>query len=449
MKQKPPIDDKLIEFRFPTVKETVLKNGLTVMVIEQPKIPKVYYRVGIQVGEKHDPPGKEGTLDLLSLLIKKGTQRRSYEEIVEQVDFMGGELDAVSRRDFFYLFGEFLQEYAAQGLEIVADVLMNPVFPPEELEKEKAKMLADLENEKSSPAFLANRKFNEVLFQPHPYARYKTPESLQAIDRQTIQEMHDRYIRPNNSYLVIAGAVTFEEAVQLAREYLEGWDQKPLPADTAPEPQPPKRRTVFLIDRPDSEQSNILLGNVLFNRKHPDYEKAVVMNKILGGGASGRLFMYLREEKGYTYGAYSSIRTYKDHGAFSANAEVRTEVTREATDGFFEQFRAMREAPVSEEDLKNAKRYLIGVFPLQNETPSSIASLAMQQKLYDLPDDYWNQYLKAIDAVTREDVQNIARTYLRDEEMAVVVVGDAGKIKDSLTAFGPVKVFDVDNNPVE
>ncbi len=448
MRQTPPIDDRIIEFHFPEIKESVLNNGLTVLVIEQPKIPKVYYRVGINVGEKHDPPGKEGSMELLSLLIKKGTESRTYEEIVEQVDFMGGELDAVSRRDFFYLFGEFLQEYAEQGLEIIADVLMNPIFPEEELQKEKIKMLADLENEKSSPAFLANRKFNEVLFNPHPYARYKTPESLQAIDRDTIQDIHKQYFVPNNAYLVMAGAITAKEAIALAEQYLATWQHQTLPAQTVPEPQPPGQRTVYLVDRPDSEQSNILLGNLLFQRKHPEYEKALVMNKILGGGASGRLFLYLREEKGYTYGAYSSIRTYKDHGAFSANAEVRTEVTREATDGFFEQFRKMRDELVSEEDLKNAKRYLIGVFPLQNETPSSIAALVMQQKLYNLPDGYWDHYLTAIGDVTREDVQLMARKYLRDNEMAVVIVGDARRIKDALADLGSVQVFDVENNKV-
>ncbi len=448
MKQKPPIDDRLITFRFPQIEEVVLENGLTVLIIEHPKIPKVYFRLGTLMGERHDPDGQEGSMELLASLIKKGTRQRSYTAIVEQVDYMGGELEAVVRRDFFYLYGEFLAEYADQGLAILADVAQSPIFPEEELEKERQKMLADLENEKSSPAFLANRKFNEVLFTPHPYARYKTAESIQRIQRETLLTLHKQYLVPNNSFLVIAGNITRKDALALAEHHFGSWQRRSLPELTAPPPQPPQQRSVFLVDRPNSEQSNILIGNLLFPRTHPDYEKALVMNKILGGGASGRLFLYLREEKGYTYGAYSSIRTYREHGAFSANAEVRTEVTADAIAGFFEQFEKIRNEQVSETDLKNAKRYLIGVFPLQNETPSSIAALALQQKLYGLPADYWNQYLARIDAVTPEDVQEMARKYLTVNAMAIIVVGDAARVQESLTTFGPVATFDVENQPI-
>ncbi len=447
MKQTPPIDDHLITFRFPQIEEVTLANGLTVLVIEHPKIPKVYLRLGTLFGERYDPEGQEGSAELLANLIKKGTRQQAYTDIVETVDTMGGELEAIARRDFFYLYGEFLSEYAEQSIALLADVVQFPLFPEEELEKERQKMLADLENEKSSPAYLANRKFNQVLFTPHPYARYKTATSLQRIGRETLLNLHQQFLVPNNSYLVIAGDLSTQKAIALAEKYFSTWENRPLPALAVPSPQPPPERSVFLVDRPQSEQSNILIGNLLFHRTHPDYEKVLVMNKILGGGASGRLFLYLREEKGYTYGAYSSIRTYREHGAFSANAEVRTEVTTDAITAFFEQFHRIRQQPVSEDDLKNAKRYLIGVFPLQNETPSSIAALALQQKLYGLPPDYWNQYLKRIDAVTRDDVQQMAQKYLLPERMAIIVVGDAQHISQPLTALGTVQVYDLEDRP--
>ena len=449
VKQKPPIDDRLITFKFPRVAEKTFDNGLTLLVIEHHEVPKVYFRMGIDFGEKNDPDGMEGAVELMTRVLKKGTRNRTYEEIAEEIDFLGGELDASSTRDFFYLYGEFLKEYADRGLDLMSDVVMNPIFDAEEIEKERSKMLADIENEKSSPAFLANRRLNKVLYSPHPYSKAKSPESIRNITRQALVELHRNNFVPSKTVLVIAGDITMDEAVNQARKYFSAWRSEVFQTEKFPLPRERTQRVLYLVDRAGSEQSNILMGNLLFSRKSPEYEKVLVMNKILGGGASGRLFLYLREEKGYTYGAYSSLHTYKDTGGWVANAEVRTSVTDSALEAFFEQFDRIKTEPVSETDLRNAKRYLIGVFPLQNETPSSIAVLALQQKLYDLPENYWDNYLKEIDAVTAEDVQKMAQKYVNQDVMAIVVVGDVKKIKDRLSKFGPIEVYDVEDNRME
>lgn len=449
VEQKPPIDDHLIKFHFPRAKEKVFDNGLTVLVIEHHEVPKVYYRLGFDFGEKNDAEGLEGSVELMSRVIKKGTENRSYEELSEEIDFVGGTLEITSTVDFFYVSGEFISEHADVGLELISDVVINPIFPPEEIEKERNKLIADLENEKSSPSFLADRRLKKVLFAPHPYSRYKTTASLQKIDRTVLMEMHKSFMVPAKTTLVIAGDITYDDAIANARKYFSTWRSRESKLMKFPPPRERERREVFIVDRPGSAQSNLLLGNLLFSRKSPQYEKVLVMNKILGGGASGRLFLNLREEKGYTYGAYSSLKTYKDTGAWTANAEVRTPVTDSALVAFFDEFSRIKNEPVPEEDLKNAKRYLIGVFPLQNETPSSIAYLILQQKLYDLPENYWDNYLHDIDRVTGEDVQAMAREYIQDDRMAVVIVGDAKEIETKVSRFGPVRVFDVEDKRIK
>jgi len=448
VEQKPPVDDHLIEFQFPQVKERKLDNGLTLMVIEHFKIPKVYFRVGLDFGEKHDPAGQEGAVELLSLLLKKGTRNYSYRKLVEKIDSVGGHLDIQASEDFFYLNGEFLKEYQEVGMELLCDVLMHPLLPADEMQKERAKMIADLENEKSSPQFLASRQMDRVLFSSHPYGKHKTVNSLKQISRELLVQLHRENVNPANTYMVIAGDISFNEALELTGKYFDTWQAGSERVVEFPPPEPRKNQEVYLVNRPGSEQSNLLLGDLLFGRKHSEYEKVLVMNKILGGSASGRLFMKLREEKGYTYGAYSTLHTFKDTGSWVANAEVRTEVTDSALSVFFEEFERMKSEPPGAEELKNAKRYLMGIFPLQNETPASMAALALHRKLFDLPDDYWSTYLKKIDRVSETDVQQMAQKYITDR-MAIVVVGDGDKVAPKLSPFGTVQVLDLEGNEVK
>jgi len=448
VKQKPPIDNHLLRYKFPPVKQKKLSNGLTLLVIERRELPGVYFRLGIGVGEKHDPPEMKGAVEMVSQLLKKGAGARSYREIADAIDFVGGSLECSASADFFYLHGSFLKEYLQVGLELAGDMVIHPAFSPEELEKERAKILADLENEKSSPAFLAQRQMDVALYRPHPYSGHKTAESISKITRETLADLHRRYFSPAAACLAVAGDISFSEAAEQAERYFSAWQSRKSSPGEFSAPSNPASRVIYLVDRPGSEQVNITLGNRLFPTSHPDYEKAVVANKILGGGASGRLFLSLREQKGYTYGAGSSLDLFKETGGWIASAEVRPEVTDKALEGFFEEFEKLASEPAPETELQNAKRYLIGVFPLRNETPASIASLALRQKLYGLPKDYWDQYLVKIDAVSAEDVQTLARNYLRREQLAIVLVGDARQIAPKLKPFREVEILDLEGKRI-
>jgi len=444
---QPPIDQKLLKFHFPEVREKKLSNQLTLLVIEKPLLPKVYIRLGMNFGTRDDPPDKSGLLQLLASSLKKGTSQHNYYQLVDRIEQVGGELDTTVNEDFFIIYGEFLRDHLVDGLDILSELLFQPVFPEGEVEKERLKQLADLENEKSSPEFLAHRRIEKALYAPHPYGSHRSPESLQNISRKDLLQFQQMSFTPEHSYLVMAGRIKAAEAVELAEQKFSSWKSTNWQGSLLPQPVVSSEKQIQLVHRPQSQQSNILLGNLLFSRQHPDFEKTLVVNKILGGGATGRLFMNLREEKGYTYGAYSNLETYRDSGAFMANAEVRSEVTAAAIQTFLEEFHKIQQQLVSRKELNDAKRFLVGIFPLQNETSSSIAALALKQQLYQLGKDYWNRYLSAISRVTATDVKEMAECWIRPREMTMVVVGDADVLLPQLSSLGKIDTFDADDRP--
>ncbi len=446
---KPPIDETILEFRFPVLQEKSLSNGLTLLLIEKPQLPKVYLRLGLPVGTKHDPSDKSGLWQLVASTLKKGTRHQDYYHLVDRIEQVGGELDVMVNEDFFILYGEFLQEHLEEGLDVLRELVLYPLFPPMEVDKEKFKQLSDLENEKSSPEFLAHRRLEKALYAPHPYASHRTSQSIQNVGRDDLIKHHQLAFTPEDSYLVIAGKFDQSRTIRLVEKKLSDWTSSGWKPKAFPAPSAVIASEIHLVHRPQSQQVNILAGNRLFNRRHPDFEKMLVLNKIVGGGASSRLFLHLREEKGYTYGAYSNLETYGDSGAFVASAEVRTEVTIAAIEALQEELQKIQQETVPRNELENARRFLMGIFPLQNETPASIAGLALKQKLYGLGENYWNQYLKKISQVNEQDISEMANRWINLKEMITVVVGDAEQLLSSLTQLGKVKIFDTDDRQLD
>lgn len=445
---KPPIDDHLIEFKLPEYDSFKMPNGMEVIVIEKPDLPKIYLRLGLRFGTRNETPEKAGLAQLLAQTIKKGANGLSATEIADRLDQMGAELDSGVSEDFFYVFGEFLKDLAPAGIELMSDIVMRPDFPPEEVEKERQRLIANLQNENSSAAFLGHRRFEKQLYLPHPYGIYKTETSLQSLDRQELLKTHAAFFNPQRAILIIAGDVSTADAKNWAERF---WGKWPTAESTTREvfPSVPKAQPrLQLVNRPQSEQVTLLLGNLLFARNHPDYETMLVLNHILGGGGSSRLFMVLREEKGYTYGAYSSVQAMEKTSHWLASAQVRPSVVADALRTFIDEFEKIRSLPVTDAELRNARRYLIGSFPLKNETPSSIASLLLRQRMYNLPGNYWDSYLEKIAAVTAEDIQTAAQRYVLPEELLTVVVGDADQLLPQLEPLGNVEIFDMSDAPM-
>lgn len=446
MHMKAPIDEQILEFTFPRFQRFVLNNGLTLIVVEHHELPEVNFRMGIKVGTKYVPEPFSGAAELISELLKKGSENYTYQELVEKIDFIGAALETTVSEDFFYVLGKFLVEHFEIAMELLREVVCTPQFPEEELDKERARMIANLQNERSSPHHLAQRQMDKRLYHPHPYSFHKTEATLQSITRDLLVQIHQKYFTPENSVLVITGDITPDDARVMVEKYLGNWERKAAPSEQFPRPDKPQKRIIHLIHRPDSEQVTVSIGVPAFPQNHPDFIPAQVANYILGGGSSGRLFQNLREKKGYTYGAYSALELLQDAGSWLCEADVRTEVVDKALELFLEELSRLRDELVEENELKVAHRYLIGSFPLKNETPHSIASLILKQQLYHLPEDFWNTYTQSIGEVDRESIRRIAQQYIDVDRLQMVVVGDGRQIVKQMEPFGELKLFDVHEN---
>jgi len=434
----------MLEFKLPSAVVKQFENGLTLIHFHRTDIPKVYFRLGIRGGEKMDFSEPAGSVGLMSGMMKKGTKTRTYNEFAEAVDFTGGSLGASASKDFFYGQGEFLSEFASDGLALMSDMFRNPIFPEEQFQRDRDRSIADLENEKSSSGYIGRKFMTRQLYSPHPYGLSATADSLSSVTADSISALHARTIGPKDAFLVISGDVEFDEAVRLAGEMFGDWEAQEASAIDFPEKQ--YKPDVLLVDRPGSVQSSVSFGVPLFPRTDERYIRTLLSNQILGGGSSGRLFLTLREEKGLTYGAYSSMDVYVEAGSWIASAEVRGEATGEAIDGFMEEFDKIRSTEPTADELNSAKRYLAGAFPLRCETPAGMANLFLLQSLYGFPEDHWNSYLEAIEDVTTKDVLLSATEFLVDERMQVVIVGDAKTVLPQLGRYSTIRIVDIDGN---
>ncbi|MBI2264799.1 MAG: insulinase family protein [Armatimonadetes bacterium] len=431
---------------FPKPLETTLKNGLQILLIQSHKVPHIAFRMAIRSGRAMDPALSEMTADLLL----EGTSRQKGEEIAEAVESVGGALSVSVENDAVFIVGHFLNEHSDLAISLLRDVLENPVFPEEELVKLKKRTLSLLASKRSKPDFLAEERFLKSIYGDHPYSiASPSPESVEKVDREAVVRFHSTYFRPNNSILVVVG--DFQPTVILSklRKAFGTWKKAPIPSRAMQPPPLQAHRRIFLVDRPGSVQTALHLGSLTIPRSHPDFVPLRVAMQILGGSSSARLFVNLRERKSYTYGAYSSMTSFRDGGHYKADAEVRTEVTEGALKEFLKELAEMREATVTPSELSHAKAYLSGSFPLSLETALDICRLVLIQKLNGLPGDYWQSYRNRILGVTVADVQRAARKYITPNGLTIVAVGDGKKIEGILSQFGPLEVYDTSGKAVK
>jgi len=332
---------------------------------------------------------------------------------------------------------------------VAIDVLLNPSFPAEELNKLKQRLHAQLRQQRSAPDFLLNERFNRAVFKEHPAAIVSpTRESIDALTSEGLLSWHRNRYGPQNAILGVAGAVRAGELVAKLEKWLGRWPRTEASEVWPQDPAPVSARRVFLVNRPGSVQTAVALGNIAIDRRSPDYIPMVVMNQVIGGGATGRLYLNLREEKGYTYGVYSDFSALRYPGPWRARGNMRTEVTDGALVEFFNEIRRIRDVKVAAGELEERKRSIAARFALSLEQPTAILGFAIARKQYGLPADFWDSYPAKIMAVTADDVQRVARKYLNPEAMQLVAVGDVNKIKSVLEKYGAVEVYDSEGRPV-
>lgn len=441
-RSKPPETPSLPSFRMPLVHEAALPNGLRILLVEDHRLPVVTLRLGFPAGSKFDPPDLPGLAEATAALLTQGTKTRTAREIAEEVAAIGGTLEAQAGADSLVLRGNALAENLARLLELAAEVTLQATFPEEEIGIYKAKRKQELLAERSQAAYWAEEKLAEAVFGSHPYARLNpTLDSIERIERKALVTYRDHMLAPNTGVLILLGALPGrEQAIKLVRDRFGSWGRRE--AVRPPEAKFPKpQRSLKLVDRSGSVQADIRVGRLGVSRNHPDYFPLLVASTVLGGGASSRLFMHIREEKGFAYDAHSMLQPRKDAGLFSVVTQVRNEVVEPALEAVLEEMDRMANEPVTAEELADVKNYLSGIFVLGLETQSALANQLMTVKLMELPPDYLEQYTARVQAVTAEQVRGAARKYISPEDASLVIVGDASAIIKAVEKFGkPVVV---------
>ena len=420
----------------PAPRETVLANGLTIVVVEDHRLPLVNYRLAFRVGTAFDPPQIPGLTDLLAGLLPEGTESRTSREIAEEVARMGASLSAGANSDYTIVAASALSQFNDEILDLMAEVVLQPSFPENEVELAKQNTKESLRQQRAQPSFLASEMVSRVMFGDHPYAIVApTPESIDRSSRDEFVKFHHANFLPNNAVFIVVGDVKQEEIVQKLESLFSTWERG---ADLVTDfPAPPVRtnRTAYLVDRRGSAQSNIVIANSGILRTSPDYFPMLLMHTVLGANASSRLFMNLREEKGYTYGAYTNLDARRTAGTFRATAEVRTPVTGDSLKEFFYELNRIRTDLVSEKEINDAKSYLTGVFPIRLETQEGLSDQLVQIKMLNLPNDYLQHYRDRVQAVTVSEIQRVANEYVKPDEAAVIIVGDGSAVLDQIKPY--------------
>jgi len=444
----PPKPTPLTPVRFPPFKEATLANGLQLVVIEHHEQPVVSVTLSFRAGGIYDPPGKEGLSSLVAELLSKGTDNRNAEQIAGTIEGVGGTLSASSADDFLTISADALSDQAGLVLDLLGDVTLHPTFPESELELARTRALSTLALELSQPSAVAQRFFGKEIYGRNPYGRSATRESYRAVTRDDVTQFARQRLRPAGALLVVAGDVTDAQVQEFVAKAFEGWRGAPPPSAALPVPATRVATDILLVHRPGSAQANIALGNTTILPTDPIYYPGRVATQVLGGGADSRLFLVLREQKSWTYGAYASLHRYRGLGYWQATAEVRTEVADSALRELLHQIERIRTEVIPDSELAATKGFLVGTFPLTIETPSQIASQVANVKLLGLGDEYLRLYRDRLGAVTALQARAAAARLYRRGALSIVVVGDGAKLYDRLQGIAPLRMVDVDGRPL-
>ncbi len=429
--------------------ERTLPNGLRVIVTRQTAVPKVSMTLTVRSGFSSDPADLTGLAAMTADAVQEGTRRRTSEEIRRQVFGMGGSLTATTSQDYTSVSARGLAEFAPDLLDLLGDVVMNPTFPEQEVAILKQQHQQAASQQKASPQFLSNREFRRALFGQHPYARVsETPESIAAIDRAKLDAFHREHYRPNNAFLLVVGAVEPTRIFEAAGRVFDGWQRGDVPKPPFPPPPALAGRHVYFVQRPNSVQSSISVGNFAVRRGDPRWFELQLANTIYGGAFNSRIVRNIREDKGYTYSPGSLFTAFADAGFYRFSADVRNEVTGPTLKEVFAEIDKLRAAGTNGPELDGAKAYLRGLFAIQTATQNGLSNVLNNVYIFGLPADYPETYRATIAALTPEQVKAGAATLLGSDNSVIVIVGDYAKVKEQLAPYKDITFLDVDGKRV-
>ncbi len=446
-----PVSKEILQVKLPRPVEATLSNGINVMILEDHRFPLVSVQFDINgAGPLYEPANQPGLAGATARMLEEGTKTRTSKQIAEQIDSLGASLSASAGfgSGTATLFASGLSDTFEPWFALAMDVLLHPNFPADELDQYKARAKPALIQQRSQPNFLANQTLSRALYGEYPAAVVSaTPESLDSLTSAMLADWHEKRYAPQNTILAISGDVHATTLIPKLRQWLAAWQRSKASVTFPPGPPPAAKGKVFLVDRPGSVQTTLLMGNLAIERSDPDYPALVVLNEVLGAGSASRLFLNLREEKGYTYGVYSNLIARKYAGPWTAGGDLRTEVTDGAMTEFLRELNRIRDEKVPEDELEAARHSVVARFALSLEAPQQLIGYAITRKTYNFPAEYWDKYPAQIAAIKAEDVERVAKKYINPATMQVVAVGDASKIKTILEKYGPVELVDASGKP--
>lgn len=438
-----PIPGPAPEIKIGEYESFTLDNGLKVFVVENNKLPRVAFSLQLHreaIMEKENT----GYIPIAGELLRTGTVTKTKDELDEAIDFMGANISTSSTG----IYGSSLSKHTDKLLALMSDVLLHPSFKKEELEKIKKQTMSGLKAAKENPSAIAANVRRVLLFgKDHPYGELQTEETVANVTVEMCKEYYNTYFHPNIAFLAIVGDITKDDAQELVEKYFGEWKAQEVPTYTYSDVSAPANNKYAFVERANSVQSVIKVSYpISLDKFGDDAIKASVMNYLLGGGASGEFFQVLREEKGYTYGAYSSTNGDKLVGSFTASCDARNEVTDSVIITFLDVMNKFRDEKVTEEKLQAAKNYITGSFSRSLESSQTVARFALNIARYNLPSDYYQNYLKKVNSLTVEDIHESANKYVKPENAYILVVGKGDDVLEGLEKLsGDNKVAFYDN----
>jgi zinc protease len=448
LKGKAPVSSEILKVKLPRPSEADLANGIHLMVLEDHRMPQVMMQIIINgAGGYYDPADAPGLAGFTAANMMEGTATRTAQQIAQEQETMAASVgvSAGGAGEYATVGASSLTDNLDKVLALAADLLLNPSFPDQELARYKTRQKASLVQIRTIPGFLARERFASVIYGDHPASRVMpTPESFDKVTRESLVAFHKAHYVPDGAIVAFVGDITLADARKKVEGAFGGWKKAGVTVPPVRDPAPAGAAKIYLVDRPNSVQTSLIVGTQAINRTSPDYDVASLLNAIIGGGPTGRLFLNLREDKGWTYGAYSGLTAPRFQGDWSAQAEVRGDVTEGAVGEIMKEVNRLRTEPIPDQEFLDKKRSLVASFALSLETPAAILSNYITSRRYNLPADYWDKYPARVMAVTREQVQAAAKKYLEPGRIQVVAVGDAKKIGEGLKKFGTVEVYDTE-----
>jgi zinc protease len=442
LKDKAPVSRELLKVKLPRPQEATLPNGLRIALLEDHKLPTFSLQLIFRGGGLADPADRHGIAMITAAMMDEGTHTLNSREIAERLATLGASLslDASPSSEGSTVAMTGLIDNLEGSLALLTDVVRNPSFPDAELQKFKARLRSQVQYQRSLPDFVAQETFLHAIYRSHPASQIVPDDAvLASVTRAELEKYHSAYFVPNNAIVIAYGDITLKQLVSQLETAFGNWPKTEVPVVKAVDVLPPAKARVLLIDRPASVQTSLLVGGLGIQRTSPDYFPMLVMNHILGGGPASRLFMNLREDKGYTYSASSEFDGSSFPGIVLTETDVRNEVTEGALRELENELERIRTQPVSAKELENAKHALIGRFALSLESPRALVSNLATQKIYGLPENYWDTYPQQVEAITAEDIKRVASQYYRADRLQIVAVGDAKNVRKTLEKYGEVE----------